>query len=140
MRHNWEALLTRLVQNRCGIDLEGLPGEWDSALQQLIAESYSQVMDDGDRSVLVVLLVLHEAIQGKISLANLVKVCQSSVTSQNLRPIPPTIIGRDQDILTVLAVLRQGIMGSVDLEHLAQICIAFSVRIAINKGDRIILV
>lgn len=73
--HNWSQILHWLISNRMGETLDGEPGSWDTALFQLIAESYKQTNDDQDLMVLCTLICLHEGIKGKLDLEDLAEAC-----------------------------------------------------------------
>ena len=75
MIQNWNWLLHQLILNKQGNQLTGEKGTWESALYQLIHESYQQAIDEEDKAVICVLIALHEAVNGTNDLQKLASMC-----------------------------------------------------------------
>lgn len=75
IKHNWFHLIHQTIANAKGKKLDGSDGDWESALYQLIHESYKQELSDEDKAVVCVLITLHDALIGKISLEVLAALC-----------------------------------------------------------------
>lgn len=75
MLHNWKDLIRQVCVNATGKTLDGEPGDWGSALYQLIHEAYKRPGDDEDQCVMAVLIALHQALDGQTSLLDLAHLC-----------------------------------------------------------------